>query len=80
MSVFDIAQAFLARLASRVGKTDAAEIDREDGCVGRFLRDVEGLFAGAASGDENAAAGMRPVGIRARGAERPRSGLMVQRG
>ena len=57
---FDIGDAELRRLALRIGKAGEAEIDRQHARVGKAPRRVDRLLAGAAAGDQDAAATPAP--------------------
>src|ERR1700730_12884468 len=53
LCILDVGQALLAGLSSCISQAWPAEIDGENTRAGRFLRDVEGVLAGAASRDQN---------------------------
>lgn len=53
VSVFDVAEAGLVRLAPGVGQTCHAEIDCEDARAGRALRKVDQLLTSPAAGNQN---------------------------
>src|SRR5215510_2949599 len=73
LRIFDIGETERARLADRVTKAGAAEIDREHARARKALRRLDRVLAGAAAGDANVEAAEREGG-----AERRRWKLTAQ--
>ena len=53
LGIFDVLQPLLARLSSRIGEAHPAEVNCENARVRRLLRNVKGMFARAAAGNED---------------------------